>query len=87
MFYHLIYLTYFLGEYFYLKSEFSNIIIFNIVISLNIISLFMSLDLIKNEMTFCLTTYFIYTRTLYCIINKILKKLHLSKKKFKMKIY
>ena len=47
----------------------------------------MSLDLIKNEMTFCLTTYFIYTRTLYCIINKILKKLHLSKKKFKMKIY
>ena len=48
MFYYLIYLTNFLGEYFYLKFEFSNIIIFNII------SLFMSLDLIKNEKTFCL---------------------------------
>ena len=31
--------------------------IFNIIILLNIISLFMSLNLIKNEKTFCLTTY------------------------------
>ena len=46
-----------LGEYFYLKSEFSNIIIFNIIILLNIISLFMSLNLIKDEKTFCLRTY------------------------------
>jgi len=45
-------LNIFLGEYFYLKYEFSNIIIL-----LNIISLFMSLDLIKNEKIFCLTTY------------------------------
>ena len=45
-------LIYFLGEYFYLKSEFSNIIILQ-----NIISLFMSLDLIKYEKTFCLTIY------------------------------
>jgi len=44
----LTYLTYFLGEYFYLKFEFSNIIIFHIIILLNIISLFMSLDLIKK---------------------------------------
>ena len=53
-YYYLIYLTYFLDEYFYLKSKFSNIIIFNIIILLNIISLFVSLDLIKNEKTFCL---------------------------------
>ena len=81
MFYYLIYLAYFLGEYFYLKSEFSNIIIFNKIILLNIISLFMSLDLIKNDKTFCLTR-----RILYCIINKILKQLDLAKKKLKMKI-
>jgi len=49
LFYYLIYLIYFLGDYFYLKSEFSNIIIFNKIILLNIISLFMSLDLIKND--------------------------------------
>ena len=52
MFYYLIYLAYFLDEYFYLKSKFSNIIIFNIIILLNIISLFMSLYLIKNDKTF-----------------------------------
>jgi len=50
-------LNIFLFEYFYLKSEFSNIIIFNIIILLDIISLFMSLDIIKNEKFFCLTTY------------------------------
>jgi len=50
-------LNIFFGEYFYLKSEFSNIIILNIIILLNIINLFMSLNLIKNEKTFCLTTY------------------------------
>jgi len=32
-------------------------IIFNIIILLNIISLFMPLDLIKNDKTFCLTIY------------------------------
>ena len=37
---------------FYLKSKFSNIIILK-----NIINLFMSSDLIKNEKTWCLTTY------------------------------
>jgi len=50
-------LNIFFSEYFYLKSEFSNIIIFNKIILLNIISLFMSLDLIKNDKTFCLTIY------------------------------
>jgi len=59
LFYYLIYLTYFLGEYFYLKSEFCNIIIFNIIMLLNIISLFMSLDLIKNEKTFLFNKLFI----------------------------
>jgi len=57
LFYYLIYLTYFLGKYFYLKSEFYNIIIFNIIRILNISSLFMSLDLIKNDKIFCLTNY------------------------------
>jgi len=56
-FFNLIYLTYFLGEYFYLKYEFSNIIIFNKIVLLNIINLFMSFDLIKNDKTFCITIY------------------------------
>ena len=77
MFYYLIYLTYFLVEYFYLKFEF-----FNIIILLNIISLFMSLDLLKNEKFFFNNLFL----ELHYITLSIKYLNNLAKEKFKMEI-
>ena len=77
MFYYLIYLTYFLVEYFYLKFEF-----FNIIILLNIISLFMSLDLLKNE-NFFFNNLFLELHYITLFIKYLN---NLAKEKFKMEI-
>jgi len=80
LFYYLIYLIYFLGEYFYLKSEFSNIIIL-----LNIITLFMSLDLTKNEKKLFNN---LFIEEYYIALSiKYLNNFTLTKEKFKMDTY